>query len=171
MSAVPLKPSFEEFQSLAAQGNLIPVWAELTADYETPLSAFEKIADGAPRFLFESAETTGFSGRYSFMGAHPRAVITARGREVEVKSRDGKVETFQTKGDPLKDLEAVMSKFRPVPQPLLPVFNGGAVGVLTYDMVRFSSPPSLLHRRTNWASRKWCSSLPTASLSSTTATG
>ncbi len=137
MSAVPLQPSFEEFQNLTAQGNLIPVWAELTADYETPLSAFEKIADGAPRFLFESAETTGFSGRYSFMGAHPKAVITARGREVEVKHRDGKVESFQTKSDPLRDLEDFMAKFRPVPQPRLPVFCGGAVGVLTYDMVRF----------------------------------
>ncbi|HWB02228.1 MAG TPA: anthranilate synthase component I [Verrucomicrobiales bacterium] len=140
MSTVPLQPSFEEFQTLAAQGNLIPVWAELTADYETPLSAFEKIADGAPRFLFESAETTGFSGRYSFMGAHPRAIITARGREVEIKYASGAADTFTTGGDPLADLEHVMAKFRPVPQPRLPVFNGGAVGFLTYDMVRFFEP-------------------------------
>ena len=140
MSAVPLQPSFEEFTSLTSQGNLIPVWVELTADYETPLSAFEKIADGAPRFLFESAETTGFSGRYSFMGAHPRAVITARGSEVEVKFRNGSVETFLTKNDPLRDLEDFMARFRPVPQPRLPVFCGGAVGVLTYDMVRFFEP-------------------------------
>ena len=138
--SVTLQPSFDEFQTLAAQGNLIAVWAELTADYETPLSAFEKIADGAPRFLFESAETTGFSGRYSFMGAHPRAIITARGHEVHVQHRDGKTETFQTKGDPLRDLEDAMSQFRPVPQPRLPVFVGGAVGALTYDMVRFFEP-------------------------------
>src|SRR5687768_5538536 len=116
MSAVPLQPSFEEFQSLASRGNLIPVWAELTADYETPLSAFEKIAEGAPRFLFESAETTGFSGRFSFMGAHPRAVITARGGSVEVQHRGGAVETLETSGDPLRDLEEIMAKFQPVPQ-------------------------------------------------------
>jgi anthranilate synthase component 1 len=138
--SVPLQPSFDEFQTLAAQGNLIAVWAELTADYETPLSAFEKIADGAPRFLFESAETTGFSGRYSFMGAHPRAIITARGREVEVQHRGGGTETFQTKGDPLRDLEEIMAQFRPVLQPRGPVFCGGAVGALTYDMVRFFEP-------------------------------
>lgn len=119
---------------------MIPVWAELTADYETPLSAFEKIGDGAPRFLFESAETTGFSGRYSFMGAGPRAVMTARGREVEVRHRDGRVEKRETEGDPLKDLENLMACFQPVPQPKLPVFCGGAVGVLTYDMVRFFEP-------------------------------
>jgi anthranilate synthase component 1 len=138
--SVPLQPSFDEFQSLAARGNLIAVWAELTADYETPLSAFEKIADGAPRFLFESAETTGFSGRYSFMGAHPRAIVTARGREVRVQHRDGRDEKFQTKGDPLRDVEEMMAQFRPAAQPKLPVFCGGAVGVLTYDMVRFFEP-------------------------------
>jgi len=140
MSDVPLQPSFAEFQSLASHGNLIPVWAELTADYETPLSAFEKIAEGAPRFLFESAETTGFSGRYSFMGAHPRAVITARGRNVEVQHRDGSIQTLETIGDPLRDLEEIMTKFQPVLQPRLPVFCGGAVGALTYDMVRFFEP-------------------------------
>jgi anthranilate synthase component 1 len=140
MSSVPLQPSFEEFQTLAAQGNLIPVWAELTADYETPLSAFEKIADGAPRFLFESAETTGFSGRYSLMGAHPRAIITAQGGKVTLTSRDGSSRELESAGDPLQDLENIMAGFKPVPQPKLPIFCGGAVGVLTYDMVRFFEP-------------------------------
>src|SRR5262245_7489609 len=125
MSDVPFQPSFEEFQLLAGKGNLIPVWVELTADYETPLSAFEKIADGAPRFLFESAELTGFSGRYSLMGAHPRLVMTARGGKVEVGHRDGTFEILETDGDPLRNLEAIMAKFRPVPQPRLPVFCGG----------------------------------------------
>ena len=73
--SVPLLPSYDEFLTLAAQGNLIPVHAELTADYETPLSAFEKIGDSTPRFLLESAESSGFSGRYSFMGAHPRVIL------------------------------------------------------------------------------------------------
>ncbi|MDB6073755.1 MAG: Anthranilate synthase component 1, partial [Verrucomicrobiaceae bacterium] len=41
-----LQPSFEAFAELATKGNLVPVTAELAADYETPLSAFQKIHDG-----------------------------------------------------------------------------------------------------------------------------
>ena len=137
--SVPLQPSFDEFQALSSRGNLIAVWAELTADYETPLSAFEKIADGAPRFLFESAETTGFSGRYSLMGAHPRAIITARGQELEIVEGSER-RTVQVNGDPLREVERIMARYQPVPQPQLPVFHGGAVGFLGYDMVRHFEP-------------------------------
>jgi anthranilate synthase component I len=140
MSSLPLHPTFAEFSASATQGNLIPVWMELTADYETPLSAFEKIADGAPRFLFESAETTGFSGRYSLMGADPRLAITAHERTITLRHRDGSVETYETPTDPLREVEDRMAAFRPVANPRLPAFCGGAVGCLTYDMVRFFEP-------------------------------
>jgi anthranilate synthase component 1 len=111
----------------------------LTADYETPLSAFEKIAESGPRFLFESAEMTSHAGRYSFMGAHPRAVITARGKTVTILEK-GETRQFETASNPLRDLEDYMSAFKPVPSPKLPVFSGGAVGYLAYDMVRFFEP-------------------------------
>lgn len=137
---VPLQPSFDVFRELAGRGNLIPVFAELTADYETPLSAFEKIGDGTPRFLLESAEATGFSGRYSFMGAQPRAVITARGRRMEVRERGGEPRVFDTETEPLREVENYMAAFKPVRLPQLPVFSGGAVGYLAYDMVRFFEP-------------------------------
>ncbi len=145
--SVPLLPSYEAFLSLAAQGNLIPVHAELTADYETPLSAYEKIGDGTPRFLLESAEVTGFSGRYSFMGAKPRAVLSARGATMEVRRSDGSVETYETATDPLREVEDFMAAFRPVAVKGLPLFSGGAVGYLGYDMVRWfestvSPPPA-----------------------------
>lgn len=138
--SVPLLPSYDEFLLLAAQGNLIPVHAELTADYETPLSAFEKIGDSTPRFLLESAEATGFSGRYSFMGAHPRAVLTARGGMMEVQAADGTSLSYQTKTDPLQEVEDFMAAYRPVKVPGLPLFSGGAVGYLGYDMVRWFEP-------------------------------
>ena len=138
-SELDLQPSREEFASLTTRGNVIPVWAELTADYETPLSAFEKIADGGPRFLFESAEMTSHAGRYSFMGAAPRAIISAKGKTVTIQ--EGSVSrTFETQSNPLRDLEAYMSAFKPVPSPKLPVFSGGAVGYLAYDMVQFFEP-------------------------------
>jgi anthranilate synthase component 1 len=138
--SVPLLPSFDEFLALAAQGNLIPVHAELTADYETPLSAFEKISDGTPRFLLESAEATGFSGRYSFMGAKPRAVLTARGAAMEMRFADGTVRTWNTVSDPLQEVQDFMAAWRPVAVKGLPLFSGGAVGYLGYDMVRWFEP-------------------------------
>lgn len=135
-----LTPSFDEFLSLCREGDLIPVCAELTADYETPLSAFEKIGEGTPRFLLESAEVSGFSGRYSFLGTRPRAVITARGRSVEIRERSGEVRRFESESEPLREVENYMAAFTPVKRPDLPLFYGGAVGYLAYDMVRFFEP-------------------------------
>ena len=54
---IPLQPTFDQFQALAEQGNVVPVFAELTADYETPISAFQKLSQpGKCSFLLESAE-------------------------------------------------------------------------------------------------------------------
>ena len=64
-----LQPGFDAFQTRAQQGNLVPVWVELAADYETPLSAFQQIHDGRYGFLLESAELTQHSGRYSLLGS------------------------------------------------------------------------------------------------------
>lgn len=138
--SVPLLPNFDDFLSLTAKGNLIPVHAELTADYETPLSAFEKIGHSTPRFLLESAEATGFSGRYSFMGSNPRAVLVARGKQMEVRTADGQVRWYDTETDPLREVENFMASYRPVTVPSLPLFSGGAVGYLAYDMVRWFEP-------------------------------
>jgi len=141
-----LKPSFEEFSSLAASGNLVPVWTELAADYETPVSAFQKLSEGSdrPAFLLESAENTEHLGRYSFIGTEPRLEIRASGRTVGTR-RQGE-DTFtervlpESEGDPLHEVERIMSQLRPVQTEGLPVFAGGAVGYIGYDMVRFFEP-------------------------------
>ncbi len=139
MSTPHLQPDFATFRSLAEQGNLVPVIAELTADYETPLSAFQKIHDGRCGFLLESAELTQHSGRYSLLGSSPRLIFTARGREIEVEER-GKTRQFTTSTDPLDELKKLMAPFRPLETQPIPVFHGGAVGYLAYDMVRFFEP-------------------------------
>ncbi len=136
---IELQPSLAEFKSLASQGNVIPIWAELTADYETPLSAFEKLGSGAPRFLLESAEITSHAGRFSFLGTQPRAILSAHGRNMRLVQGEA-VREWETQSDPLTELETLMSGCRPVPHPKLPVFSGGAVGYLGYDMVRFFEP-------------------------------
>jgi anthranilate synthase component 1 len=135
-----LHPSLEEFRTLATGHNLVAVWAELAADYETPLAAFRRIAcPGTHAFLLESAENSQVSGRYSFLGARPRAVFEARGHQCRL-TEHGTAREFRAADDPLRELERMMARFRPAPEPRLPVFRGGAVGFLAYDAVRWFEP-------------------------------
>src|SRR5882724_6575901 len=87
-------PKLDEFQKLAAQGNLIPVTRRLLADIETPLSAYRKIRGAGESFLFESVEGGEHSGRYSFVGCNPRALIRQVGNRVEIIENGKTVETF-----------------------------------------------------------------------------
>jgi len=114
-----ITPTKAEFVKLAQQGNLIPVYAEILADAETPVSAYQKLQKTGPSFLLESVEGGENIGRYSFLGANPRTVI-------RVAKGDA---------DALRSVEAEMAKFRPVTVPGLPRFTGGAVGFLGYEYI------------------------------------
>ncbi|MEO0447813.1 MAG: anthranilate synthase component I [Verrucomicrobiota bacterium] len=139
---VPLQPSFPEFQALTERGNLIPVFTELAADYETPISVYRKLRGrGGSSFLLESAEKSDQIGRFSFLGNEPRSVITAWGREMEIRHGDERTAyTAEADSEPLREVENEMARFQPVPVEGLPLFSGGAVGYLGYDMVRFFEP-------------------------------
>ena len=125
-----ITPSREAFRELAKQGNLIPVSTELIADAETPISAFQKLDRGGHTFMLESAENSDEGGRYSFVGTDPRILFQARGRDVTV-TEDGEARQFQAEGDPLHELQNLMSRFKPVAMPDLPRFAGGAVGYMS----------------------------------------
>jgi len=129
-------PEFDEFCALAAKGNLIPVYREILADLDTPVSAFLKIDDGGDAFLLESVEGGEKWGRYSFIGVAPQRVVTSRGPSVRIGRPGGRVETSNVT-DPLTSLREVLRPYRAVPLPGLPRFSGGLVGFLAYDMVRF----------------------------------
>ncbi len=142
MTPYPLQPSLEEFRALAGQGNLIAVSTELLADAETPVSAFQKIDSGGCSFLLESAEQNDQGGRYSFVGAAPRAIFESRGRSIRI-TEDGQTQEFETQADPLHELQKLMGRYKQAAPPAGPTpapFSGGAVGYLTYDMVRFFEP-------------------------------
>ena len=59
-------PSLKEFSALAKTGNIIPVYKEILADMETPVSAMAKIDDGRYAYLLESVEGGEQWARYSF---------------------------------------------------------------------------------------------------------
>src|SRR5258705_5522467 len=131
----PLSPSREEFGRLAAGGNLVPVYAEVAADLDTPLSAFLRLRPGPYAFLLESVEGGEKWARYSFLGSEPSMVFTAKGRRLTVRHADGRVEKLP-ESSPFDALRSLLARFKPVAVPGLPRFQGGAVGFLSYDMVR-----------------------------------
>ena len=139
MTSLPLFPSLPDFKELAEKGNLIPIFTEFVADYETPIGVFEKIDNGVRSFLFESAESNDHVGRYSFLGSDPMIYFEARGKHIIIEE-DGQRREFESAVDPLTELQRLMARFRAVDLPGLPPFTGGAVGYLGYDAVRFFEP-------------------------------
>jgi anthranilate synthase component 1 len=131
-------PDREEFRKKAAQGNLIPVYKEILADLETPVSAFRKIGRGNYAFLLESVEAGEKIARQTFLGGEPFAIFESRGRRVTIR-RDGEAETRELgpEEDPLTALKSLLGEYRFVPVAGLPRFCGGAVGYIGYDCVRF----------------------------------
>lgn len=143
-------PKLESFLTLASQGNLIPVARRVLADFETPLSAYQKIRGQDESFLFESVEGGEHLGRYSFVGCNPRAIIRQTGNQVEL-IENGKVkEVFTVTPTPGNDpklvrdglvvVERVMEQFHPVSIPGLPRFTGGAVGFIGYEFIHDVEP-------------------------------
>ncbi|MDX1681205.1 MAG: anthranilate synthase component I, partial [Akkermansiaceae bacterium] len=135
----PVKPALDDFLDLSGKGNVVPVYTQLAADFETPLSAYLKLRDGKHSFLLESAESTEKAGRWSLVGSQPRMVFEARDKEITIRSgsRERKI---RAEKDLLATLEAEMKPYEPVHHGDLPVFYGGMVGYLSYDAVRQFEP-------------------------------
>ncbi len=121
-------PSLEEVRELASQGNLVPIYREVPADLETPVSAYLKVARPPYSFLLESVEGGERLARYSFIGTEPYRVL---------KSGPGQ---DQGAVDPLGPVQAEMERHTVVSLPELPRFHGGAVGYIAYDAIRYFEP-------------------------------
>src|SRR5579859_813348 len=138
-------PTLDEFLKLAGHGNLIPVTRRILADFETPLSAYQKIRGQGESFLFESVEGGEHIGRYSFVGCNPRSVIRQNGDRVEVLENGKVTETYSVGKDGqvrdgLEVIDRVMKKYRAVNVPNLPRFTGGAVGFIGYELIHDVEP-------------------------------
>lgn len=129
-------PSKEEFIKLAKKGNLIPVYKEISADVETPVSCFLNIDDGKYSYLLESIEGGEKIARYSFLGSNPSMIFKSKGNQIEIIEKP-KTRRFTTKKDPLYEIKKLMQEYKFIPVKGLPRFCGGLVGYIGYDMVRF----------------------------------
>ena len=135
-----IHPSREVFSSLAAQGNVIPVYADLMADFETPVSAYAKLKEAGPSYLFESVEGGENLARYSFIGCRPRKVFVCGPVTTEIRRAGQPTEKIPTPRDPLTLIEEEMRDHRPVAVPGLPRFTGGAVGFIAYEYITRIEP-------------------------------
>jgi anthranilate synthase component I len=129
-----IQPSRKDFLALAKNHTLVPVYRTLTADLETPVSAFLRAAWEAPEcFLLESVENGEQIGRYTFIGLNPYKRIVSSGRAITIT--EGK-KTVQIEGDVFAVLREALGGHTPARLPGLPPFTAGAVGFLSYDVVR-----------------------------------
>ena len=134
-----ISPNFNQFAELAQQGNFIPVYQELVADLETPVSAWYKVCAGQPyNFLLESVEGEEKLGRYSFLGCDPMWVLEARGNKTSQTHRDGSTTEYQ--GNPFEICHECLVSIRPVKLPQLPPGIGGLFGVWGYELIRWIEP-------------------------------
>ena len=129
-----IQPSRKDFVALAKAHTLVPVYRTLTADLETPVSAFLRAAwPERECFLLESVEGGEQVGRYTFIGLNPYKRVVARGREISIT--EGK-RTTHLKGDVFEVLREALGGHKPARLAGMPPFTAGAVGFFAYDAVR-----------------------------------
>jgi anthranilate synthase component 1 len=132
-------PTPADFRKLARAHTLVPVYRTVTADLETPVSAFLRIAqkpNGQPEpeaFLLESVEGGEHVGRYTFIGIEPYRKITSFGTTIVIEEGKNR-RTFN--GDIFEELKLALSGHTPARLAGLPPFTAGAVGFFSYDVVR-----------------------------------
>lgn len=142
-------PTFEEAQRLRDTANvqatkrpLLPLYRDILADMETPVSAYRKTAQQPYNFLLESVSGGENVARYSFIGIDPYMVMTQRGETATLRRTHGNTTTHEEVRcqDPLAFIESELGQFqlvdyRGTTRDELPKFHGGAVGYLSYDSV------------------------------------
>jgi anthranilate synthase component 1 len=133
-------PSRKEFLRIAAEGKatLIPVSRSLSADLQTPVSAFFRIAANQPHaFLLESVEGGEKIGRYTFLGAKPYCIVMRHGNQVTVdRFINGRGHREVSSKSALTAVRDILKEHTAAHLEGLPPFTAGAVGFLSYDMVR-----------------------------------
>jgi len=132
------QPDLATVQALAAKGLTVPIYREVPADLETPVSAYLKIAQGQYSFLLESVEGGERLGRYSFIGTTPSLVIRMEGGTATCY--DGNGATSRPYRDPIRPIEEELARTHVATIPGLPRFQGGAVGYLSYEAAHYFEP-------------------------------
>ncbi|ANJ67664.1 anthranilate synthase component I [Halothiobacillus diazotrophicus] len=133
-------PSVEQLAQLAAEGyNRVPLTRTVSGDYDTPLSVYRKLAEGANSYLFESVTGGERWGRYSIIGLAARTVLRVYGQRIEIRQDGAVIETAEV-ADPLAWIEAYKARYRVYEPSGMPRFHGGLVGYFGFETVRYIEP-------------------------------
>ena len=130
----------EQFSHYTTHGyNRIPLFREILADLETPLSTYLKLADAPHSYLLESVHGGEKWGRYSIIGLPCQTVIKITGNDIIIE-QSGQPTKHEKADDPLHWIESFKAQFRVPEVADLPRFNGGLVGYFGYDTIRYIEP-------------------------------
>ena len=127
-------PTREEFHALATKNTVIPVWCEVLADTETPVSAYMKLVGDRPGFLLESVEHGERWSRFSFVGRDPVATLVLRNGVITATGEIPK--SMPLENGILAAIESLLETYTAPLHPDLPPLQGGLMGFLGYDIVR-----------------------------------
>ena len=124
--------TLENFKALSKKGNLIPIFKEISLDYDNPLSILKKISSKKYCFLLESSDGPEKWSQYSFLGFDPNLIISSEKNKITIKSTN---KTTKLNGDIFVKLKEIMGDFKPVIVDNLPRFYGGLVGFFSYEII------------------------------------
>ena len=137
---MPIQPTPNEFFSVAKPGLRIPIFLELTADSESPISAYAKLAEKKPAFLFESVVGGENISRFSFLGSSPKKIFRIYRNKTYIEFKDGTKEELDTPDDPLGLIENEINRYKTIENDSLPPFDGGAVGFVGHEFIHIVEP-------------------------------
>lgn len=126
----------DDVLKLSKNYNLIPIYAEMLADLETPISLFKKIDDSPYSFLLDSVVGGEKIARYSFLGSDPYMIFKAKYKECTIIENAQIVKEYEAE-DPIEELKSLIDRYKPYEPLDLPNFFGGTVGYFSYDSVRY----------------------------------
>jgi len=140
-----LSLSFDEFKELVfknfekGKSLVIPLFKEVVADTETPLTIFMKIYSPEKfNFLLESVEQKENIGRYSFIGSSDEVYIRGKEDFIEIYNK-GSIQYKETR-DPLNEIKDFIERYKGISYEGLPPFWGGLIGYLSYNIIYMYEP-------------------------------
>lgn len=125
--------TYKDFFELSKEFNLIPVYTEIIADFDTPVGAFLKV-NKKPSFLLESVIGGEKWGRYSIIGFDP--ISTVKFHRGIITLKEGNTVNQHRVDNPIVFLRDYLKKFNVYSDRTLPRFFGGMVGYVSYDVVK-----------------------------------
>ncbi|MFT9496722.1 anthranilate synthase component I [Anaerosolibacter sp.] len=126
-------PLIQEFEALSKKYKMIPVSMEMEGDTETPITLFKKLCQNSHCYLLESVEDGEKRGRYSYIGRNPFLIIKGSGNEAVIQQEG---DSYLHRGDVLGITKKIMEDYEGPYMERLPIFSGGAVGYIAYDVIR-----------------------------------